>query len=241
MLHMEDFAEAVIGEPGQGLNLEQRKLVSIGVELAAKPQLLLFLDEPTSGLDAQSSWAIIQLLRQLADNGQAILCTIHQPSALLFQQFDRLLFLAKGGKTAYFGDIGAGSSAVLGYFERNGARPCGDDENPAEYLVETVASSQEWSETWRASDEQRQMLAEMEPLLATKPAEETSAAGRGQDLEYATPFGHQLLAVTQRVFQQYWRTPDYIIGKFVLGLGSARTFFASVPCLAACSLRCSQC
>ena len=47
MLDMEDFAEAVVGVPGEGLNVEQRKLLTIGVELAAKPKLLLFLDEPT--------------------------------------------------------------------------------------------------------------------------------------------------------------------------------------------------
>ena len=99
MLNMEDFSEAVVGVPGEGLNVEQRKLLTIGVELAAKPALLLFLDEPTSGLDSQSSWAIIAFLRKLADNGQAVLATIHQPSAILFQEFDRLLFLAKGGKT----------------------------------------------------------------------------------------------------------------------------------------------
>ncbi|KAH0127430.1 putative ABC multidrug transporter, partial [Aureobasidium melanogenum] len=97
MLDMEDFAEAVVGVPGQGLNVEQRKLLTIGVELAAKPKLLLFLDEPTSGLDSQSAWAICAFLRKLANAGQAVLCTIHQPSAVLFQEFDRLLFLAKGG------------------------------------------------------------------------------------------------------------------------------------------------
>lgn len=47
MLGMESFADAVVGIPGQGLNVEQRKLLSIGVELAAKPKLLIFLDEPT--------------------------------------------------------------------------------------------------------------------------------------------------------------------------------------------------
>lgn len=47
LLNMQDFAEAVVGVPGEGLNVEQRKLLSIGVELAAKPKLLLFLDEPT--------------------------------------------------------------------------------------------------------------------------------------------------------------------------------------------------
>lgn len=75
MLNMEDFAEAIVGTPGEGLNVEQRKLLTIGVELAAKPALLLFLDEPTSGLDSQSSWAIIAFLRKLADNGQAVLAS----------------------------------------------------------------------------------------------------------------------------------------------------------------------
>lgn len=129
MLNMEDFAGAVVGTPGEGLNVEQRKLLTIGVELAAKPALLLFLDEPTSGLDSQSSWSICAFLRKLADNGQAVLSTIHQPSAILFQQFDRLLFLAKGGKTVYFGNIGDQSQTLLSYFERNGARKCESDEN----------------------------------------------------------------------------------------------------------------
>jgi ATP-binding cassette subfamily G (WHITE) protein 2 (PDR) len=104
--------------------------------MAAKPALLLFLDEPTSGLDSQTAWSICALLRKLADNGQAILCTIHQPSAILFQEFDRLLFLAKGGKTVYFGDIGENSKTLTNYFECNGARTFGADENPAEVMLE---------------------------------------------------------------------------------------------------------
>jgi ATP-binding cassette, subfamily G (WHITE), member 2, PDR len=119
-----------------GLNVEQRKRLTIGVELAAKPALLLFLDEPTSGLDSQTAWSICALLRKLADNGQAILCTIHQPSAILFQEFDRLLFLAKGGKTVYFGEIGENSKILTSYFERNGSRTFGADENPAEVMLE---------------------------------------------------------------------------------------------------------
>src|SRR4029434_109299 len=112
MLGMEEYADAVVGVPGEGLNVEQRKLLTIGVELVAKPKLLLFLDEPTSGLDSQSAWAICVFLRKLADARHAVLCTIHQPNAILFQQFDRLLFLAKGGKTVYFGDIGNNSQSL---------------------------------------------------------------------------------------------------------------------------------
>ena len=102
MISQTSYADAVVGVPGEGLNVEQRKRLTIGVEMAAKPQLLLFLDEPTSGLDSQTAWSICALLRKLADNGQAILCTIHQPSAILFQTFDRLLFLAKGGKVCLY-------------------------------------------------------------------------------------------------------------------------------------------
>ena len=109
-----------------GLNVEQRRRLTIGVELAAKPQLL-FLDEPTSGLDSQTSWAICDLIEKLANSGLAVLCTIHQPSAVLFERFDRLLLLHKGGRMIYFGDIGPNSSAVVkvswGAVDANGPGP----------------------------------------------------------------------------------------------------------------------
>ena len=222
MLDMEDFAEAVVGNPGEGLNVEQRKLLTIGVELAAKPALLLFLDEPTSGLDSQSSWSIVAFLRKLADNGQAVVSTIHQPSAILFQQFDRLLFLAKGGKTVYFGDIGENSRTLLDYFERGGARHCSQDENPAEYMLEIVAgahghqSSQYWHTVWKDSQEAKDIQAEIDRIHKEKVDEPVSEE-TGEATEFAMPLTAQIYHVTARVFQQYWRTPDYIIGK--LGLG----------------------
>lgn len=79
LLEMESIAGATIGEIGAGLNQEQRKRLTIGVELASKPELLMFLDEPTSGLDSGAAFNIVRFLRKLADAGQAILCTIHQP------------------------------------------------------------------------------------------------------------------------------------------------------------------
>lgn len=70
MLEMEEYSDAIIGVPGEGLNVEQRKRLTIGVELAARPQLLLFLDEPTSGLDSQTSWSICNLMEKLTNSGQ---------------------------------------------------------------------------------------------------------------------------------------------------------------------------
>lgn len=81
LLNMREYAEAIVGVPGEGLNVEQRKRLTIGVELAARPKLLLFLDEPTSGLDSQTSWSICNLMETLTKNGQAILAqfTNHLP------------------------------------------------------------------------------------------------------------------------------------------------------------------
>lgn len=227
MLNMEDFAEAVVGTPGEGLNVEQRKLLTIGVELAAKPALLLFLDEPTSGLDSQSSWSIVTFLRKLADNGQAVLSTIHQPSAILFQEFDRLLFLAKGGRTVYFGDIGENSRTLLDYFERNGAEPCGPNDNPAEYMLDIVGagpsgrSAQDWPVVWNNSQEAKDVQAEIDRIHAEKAKEPTPEEGQQNNGEFAMPFRYQMRYVTHRVFQQYWRTPSYIYGKFFLVVASS--------------------
>lgn len=49
---------------------------------------------------------------------------------MLFQRFDRLLFLAKGGKTVYFGEVGENASVLTKYFERYGALPCPTNANP---------------------------------------------------------------------------------------------------------------
>ena len=232
LLDMEEYAGAVVGVPGEGLNVEQRKRLTIGVELVAKPQLLLFLDEPTSGLDSQTSWSICDLMEKLAKHGQAILCTIHQPSAMLFQRFDRLLFLTKGGKPVYFGDIGASSKILTSYFERNGAHPCPPEANPAEWILEVVGAAPgshtdiDWNQVWKDSPELAEVHAHLDelkdelPLLRpvrTNPA----AADKASYRAVAAPFGQQLWAVTFRVFQQYWRTPTYIYSKSALSILTA--------------------
>ena len=224
LLDMTRYSDAVIGTPGEGLNVEQRKRVTIGVELAAKPDLLLFLDEPTSGLDSQSSWSIIQLLRQLTDSGQAILCTIHQPSAVLFQQFDRLLLLRKGGETVYFGAIGENCRTLTQYFEKNGAAICGD-ANPAEYILDSIGAGatahahQNWHEIWTASPEYANVTQEIAKLNETlRLARSERKVEHG---EFAMPLSTQVLEVGRRMFIQYWRSPVYISSKFLLNVVSA--------------------
>ncbi|WAO87350.1 Hypothetical protein NCS54_00465600 [Fusarium falciforme] len=227
MLDMQEFSDAVIGTPGEGLNVEQRKRLTIGVELAARPQLLVFLDEPTSGLDSQTSWAICDLIEKLTASGQAVLCTIHQPSAMLFQRFDRLLLLAPGGKTVYFGDLGNESKTLLEYFERNGAPSCPPDANPAEYMLQIIKPTHDdedvidWHQVWRNSPEFKDVkkeLARLNSLAYTQP-EGSSAFADGdasQHNEFVASFMTQFREVLIRTWKHFWRSPTYIWSKTIL-------------------------
>jgi ABC-type multidrug transport system ATPase subunit len=240
LLDMQEYEGAIVGELGQGLNVEQRKRLTIGVELAARPQLLLFLDEPTSGLDSQTSWSICNLMRRLADNGQAILCTIHQPSAMLFQRFDRLLLLARGGRTVYFGDIGTDSEILIDYFVRNGAPCCESGANPAEYILQVIGAAAgtitevDWPETWNNSQELAAVKAELEGLKTTRaekrPAKDPES--NGEHTEYAASFRLQLTEASKRLFQQYWRSPSYIWSKALLSVGSVSDTAATISAYA---------
>ena len=49
-----------------------------------------------SGLDSSSSAYTIRLLQGLAAEGRTIVCTIHQPSATIFEMFDHIFVLAEG-------------------------------------------------------------------------------------------------------------------------------------------------
>ncbi|KAF8424902.1 ABC-2 type transporter-domain-containing protein [Tirmania nivea] len=211
LLELENLADALIGEPGFGLSVEERKRVTIGVELAAKPETLLFLDEPTSGLDSAGALSIIHFLRKLADESNiAILCTIHQPSAILFGNFDNILLLTSGGGQAYFGPIGQNGKTVIDYFERNGAIKAHIDDNPAEYILETTRASQknhDWPAIWDKSPESQTLQQEIADIITERG--DTPHTRVEADLEYAMPFIEQVKAVTQRVWRNYWRDPNY--------------------------------
>ncbi|PYH49460.1 putative ABC multidrug transporter [Aspergillus saccharolyticus JOP 1030-1] len=229
LLNMREYADAIVGVPGEGLNVEQRKRLTIGVELAARPKLLLFLDEPTSGLDSQTSWSICNLMETLTKNGQAILCTIHQPSAMLFQRFDRLLLLAKGGKTVYFGEVGQGSQVLMEYLVRNGGSACPPGANPAEHMLEVIGAAPgartdiDWHTVWRNSPEYQDVQKELANLraLASQPSPLSDPQDRSSYAEFAAPFSEQLSQVSRRVLQQYWRSPSYIYSKAILSVGCA--------------------
>lgn len=222
LLELHDIADTLIGKVGCGLSVEQRKRVTIGVELVSKPSILIFLDEPTSGLDGQSAYNTVRFLRKLADVGQAVLVTIHQPSAQLFAQFDTLLLLAKGGKTVYFGDIGDNGATVKEYFGRYGA-PCPAEANPAEHMIDVVSGDlsqgRDWNKVWLESPEFEATNRELDNIIAEAAAKPPGTLDDGR--EFATPLWEQTKIVTQRMNVALYRNTDYINNKFALHIFSA--------------------
>ncbi|XHG06612.1 hypothetical protein AWENTII_009799 [Aspergillus wentii] len=224
LLDLEDIADALVGEAGSGqLNVEERKRVTIGVELAARPSSLLFLDEPTSGLDSQAAFSLVEFLRKIAAEGIPIVCTIHQPSGVLFDMFDHVLLLAPGGQTVYFGETGDNSSKVVDYFGRYGA-VIGGNVNPAEFILSTVTKKEEgsldWPTIWNESGERKSLdstIAELDAKAGLSGGASTdtvrglqSATSHGQ---YTLPLWAQTVAVTKRHWISVWRDGMYNFGK----------------------------
>ncbi|MFB7907147.1 FHA domain-containing protein [Kitasatospora sp. NPDC056076] len=142
----------------------QRKRVSIALELLTKPSLL-FLDEPTSGLDPGMERSVMQLLRGLADDGRTVVVVTH--SVLSLNVCDRLLVLAPGGRTAYYGP----PTEALAYFgEAEWPEAFEAFENDAEGLCR---------QRFRASPQyQRYVAAEAaHPVPPARPPESAGAAG----------------------------------------------------------------
>ncbi|KAK6379538.1 hypothetical protein LTS17_006456 [Exophiala oligosperma] len=222
LLELGDIEDTLIGFPGAGLSIEQRKRVTIGVELVAKPSILIFLDEPTSGLDGQSAYNTVRFLRKLADVGQAVLVTIHQPSAQLFAQFDTLLLLARGGKTVYFGDIGDHAIVVKDYFARYGA-PCPTEANPAEHMIDVVSGhlsqGRDWAQVWLDSEEHKNVTRELDDIVADAASKPPGTHDDG--FEFAIPLWSQIKIVTHRMNVSLFRNTDYTNNKFALHISNA--------------------
>ena len=229
LLELREMSDALI----LSLGVEQRKRVTIAVELAAKPSLL-FLDEPTSGLDSQSAYSIIRFLKKLAAAGHGIICTIHQPSSILIQQFDMILALNPGGNTFYFGPVGDNGAEVNKYFASRGVH-CPPRKNIAEFILETAAKGGkrkdgkrlDWNKEWKVSEENAGLLAEIQKI--NKEREKVPPKAVDSQHRYASPVWLQITMLTRRIFAQHWREPSYLYGRLfvaaISGIFNGFTFW----------------
>ncbi|KAI7987449.1 Pleiotropic drug resistance protein 1 [Camellia lanceoleosa] len=139
LVELTPLKEALVGLPGvNGLSTEQRKRLTIAVELIANPSII-FMDEPTSGLDARAAAIVMRTVRNTVDTGRTVVCTIHQPSIDIFDAFDELFLLKRGGEEIYVGPLGRHSAHLIEYFEGiNGISKIKAGYNPATWMLEVV-------------------------------------------------------------------------------------------------------
>ncbi|OQR95257.1 ATP-binding Cassette (ABC) Superfamily [Achlya hypogyna] len=209
LLDMKNLGDKII----RGASVEQMKRLTIGVELAAAPSVL-FLDEPTSGLDARSAKIIMTGIRKIASTGRTVVCTIHQPSTEVFEMFDSLLLLKRGGETVFFGDLGHQASHLIEYFKAiPNTPPLLPGANPATWMLEVIgagveaknANPMDYVQLFNASAERQQLTDALAIHANVHPSlpELTFANKR------AASSMTQFKMVTQRFFRMYWRTPSY--------------------------------
>ncbi|PNY06078.1 pleiotropic drug resistance protein 2-like, partial [Trifolium pratense] len=211
----------LVGLPGiDGLSTEQRKRLTIAVELVANPSII-FMDEPTSGLDARAAAIVMRTVRNTANTGRTVVCTIHQPSIDIFESFDELLLMKRGGQIIYSGPLGQQSQKLVRYFEAiSGIPKIKDGYNPATWMLEisspTVESqlSVDFAELYIKSElyqTNQELIKELStPLPGTK------------DLNFATKHSRSFTTQCKACFwkQQwsYWRNPQYNTIRFFLSV-----------------------
>ena len=90
LVELTTLRDALIGFPNvTELSTDQRKRLTIAVELVANPSII-FMDEPTTGLDARAAAIVMRTVRNTVDTGRTVVCTIHQPSNDIFESFDEV-------------------------------------------------------------------------------------------------------------------------------------------------------
>ncbi|XLT34240.1 hypothetical protein HN873_065532 [Arachis hypogaea] len=208
---------SLVGLAGvSGLSTEQRKRLTIAVELVANPSII-FMDEPTSGLDARAAAIVMRTVRNTVDTGRTVVCTIYQPSIDIFEAFDELFLLKRGGQEIYVGPLGRHSSQLIKYFESiDGVSKIKDGYNPATWMLEVTTPAQElnlgvdFHEIYKNSDLYRRnknLIAELgNPAPASKDLYFQT--------QYSQPFLVQCLACLWKQHWSYWRNPPYTAVRF---------------------------
>ncbi|KAL0021570.1 hypothetical protein WJX77_010078 [Trebouxia sp. C0004] len=212
LVELRSLAGAVVGRPGvDGLSVEQRKRLTIAVELVANPSIV-FMDEPTSGLDARAAAIVMRTVRNIVNTGRTIVCTIHQPSIDIFEAFDELLLLKRGGELIFNGQLGNKSKHLVEYFSAVAGVPAIQGElNPAAWMLEITTPGMEhqlavdFAQVYKESNLARQY----DKLLAdfSSPKEGTKALKF--DTKYPKPFIIQFKTVFDKYWAAYWRMPEY--------------------------------
>ncbi|KAK4432539.1 ABC transporter G family member 39 [Sesamum alatum] len=176
------------------------------------------MDEPTSGLDASAAAIVMRTVRNTVDTGRTVVCTIHQPSIDIFEAFDELLLMKRGGRLIYFGALGPRSQKLIDYFEAiPGVPKIKEGYNPATWMLEVSTTACEvqlgvdFTELYAKSSLYQKNQELIKELSNPPPG--------SSDLYFPTkcsqPFLNQYKACFWKQFRSYWRNPQYNVIRFL--------------------------
>ncbi|XP_045820317.1 ABC transporter G family member 31-like [Trifolium pratense] len=212
LVELDSLRHAIVGMAGtSGLSTEQRKRLTIAVELVANPSII-FMDEPTSGLDARAAAIVMRTVRNTVDTGRTVVCTIHQPSIDIFEAFDELLLMKRGGQVIYGGKIGNQSNVMINYFQSiNGISPISSGYNPATWMLEVTTPAIEekigvdFTDVYENSEQFRSVEAAIRQYEQPSPD--------SQPLKFATLYSQNTWSQFEKCLWKqnilYWRNPSY--------------------------------
>ncbi|KAE8699642.1 Interleukin-1 receptor-associated kinase, putative isoform 1 [Hibiscus syriacus] len=212
MIELDEIKDALVGIPRvSGISPEQRKRLTIAVELVSNPSII-FMDEPTSGLDARAAAIVMRVVKNIVDTKRTIACTIHQPSIDIFEAFDELILMKKGGQVIYCGELGQHSSRLIEYFEDiPGVPKIKENYNPATWMLEVTNPSTEA----RLGIDFACIYRESYLYKRNKEIVKSQSlpAQGSEELQFSTPFPQniweQLKACLWKQHLSYWRSPKY--------------------------------
>ncbi|KAL3828545.1 hypothetical protein ACJIZ3_017347 [Penstemon smallii] len=212
LVELNPLRNNIVGLPGvDGLSTEQRKRLTIAVELVANPSII-FMDEPTSGLDARAAAIVMRTVRNTVDTGRTVVCTIHQPSIDIFEAFDELLLMKRGGQVIYAGPLGRQSHKLVEYFEDiQGVQKIKEGYNPATWMLEVSSSAAEaqldvdFGEIYANSTLYRRNQELIKELSSPAPG--------SNDLYFPTQYSQSFLTQCKACFWKqhwsYWRNSQF--------------------------------
>ncbi|XP_024964759.1 pleiotropic drug resistance protein 1-like isoform X3 [Cynara cardunculus var. scolymus] len=218
LVELTSLSEALVGLPGvNGLSTEQRKRLTIAVELVANPSII-FMDEPTSGLDARAAAIVMRTVRNTVDTGRTVVCTIHQPNIDIFDAFDELFLLKRGGEQIYFGPLGRHCSQLIKYFEDiDGVNKIKDGYNPATWMLEVTSEAQEaalgvnFGDVYRNSE----LYKRNKELIKENSQPIPGSSDIHFRTQYSQSFWTQCMACLWKQHWSYWRNPPYSAVRFL--------------------------